>query len=135
LAALPASESQALPRVRRLRRRDYVGYSAKLASRMLQSRVLGWHRPLLVNIEPTHRCNLDCVYCDKVDPKSPQMETNAALHMLDQLAALGTLSVCFDGGEPLVHPGIQKFGVLTCGETNPFSARRRRLARGGLPVQ
>ncbi|HVY31404.1 MAG TPA: radical SAM protein [Polyangiaceae bacterium] len=95
-------------RVSRLSTRDYIGYSAKLASRMLASRVFAQHRPLLVNIEPTHRCNLDCVYCDKVDAKSPQMETAAALHMLDELAALGTLSVCFDGGEPLVHPGIEK---------------------------
>jgi len=75
---------------------------------MLASRLLSKHRPLLVNIEPTHRCNLDCVYCDKVDPKSPQMETSAALNLLDQLAQLGTLSVCFDGGEPLVHPGIDQ---------------------------
>lgn len=95
-------------RVNRLSTRDYIGYSAKLASRMLASRVFARHRPLLVNIEPTHRCNLDCVYCDKVDAQSPQMETGAALHMLDELAALGTLSVCFDGGEPLVHPGIEK---------------------------
>ena len=89
-AVSPASEAEldAPSRVRRFRARDYVGYSAKLASRMLQSRVLLRHRPLLVNIEPTHRCNLDCVYCDKVDPKSPQMETNAALSMIDQLAEI-----------------------------------------------
>jgi len=96
------------PRGRRFGVSDYVGYGAKLAAGMLGSRVLSRHRPLLVNIEPTHRCNLDCVYCDKVDPRSPQMETAAALNMLDELAALGTLSVCFDGGEPLVHPGIEQ---------------------------
>lgn len=95
-------------RGRRFGAGDYVGYSARLALGMLGSRLLARHRPLLVNIEPTHRCNLDCVYCDKVDPKSPQMETSAALHLLDELAALGTLSVCFDGGEPLVHPGIEQ---------------------------
>jgi len=95
-------------RPNRFRKRDYVGYSVKLGARMLASRVLSEHRPLLVNIEPTHRCNLDCVYCDKVNPKSPQMETGAALNMLDELARLGTLSVCFDGGEPLVHPGIEQ---------------------------
>ncbi len=95
-------------RGRRFGATDYVAYGAKLGVGMLGSRVLSRHRPLLVNIEPTHRCNLDCVYCDKVDPKSPQMETSAALRMLDELAELGTLSVCFDGGEPLVHPGIEQ---------------------------
>ncbi len=50
----------------RFRARDYLRYGAKLASGMLSSRILGRHRPLMVNMEPTHRCNLDCVYCDKV---------------------------------------------------------------------
>jgi MoaA/NifB/PqqE/SkfB family radical SAM enzyme len=93
----------------RFRRRDYVKYGARLAAGMMSSRVLGHHRPLMVNIEPTHRCNLECTYCDKVDAHSPQMETEAALRMIDELAEIGTLSVCFDGGEPLVHPGIERF--------------------------
>jgi MoaA/NifB/PqqE/SkfB family radical SAM enzyme len=61
----------------------------------------------MVNIEPTHRCNLHCVYCDKAGLRGPQMATEAALDLIDQLAEAGTLSVCFDGGEPLVHPGIE----------------------------
>jgi MoaA/NifB/PqqE/SkfB family radical SAM enzyme len=112
---------------------DYVVYGAKLASRMVQSRLFGKHRPLLVNIEPTHRCNLDCTYCDKVDPRSPQMETGAALRMIDELAALGTLSVCFDGGEPLVHPGIEQFvrrakshGIRVSMSSNGLLIERKR---------
>jgi MoaA/NifB/PqqE/SkfB family radical SAM enzyme len=34
------------------------------------------------------------------------METGRALQLIDDLAAAGTCSVCFDGGEPLFHPGI-----------------------------
>ena len=104
----PAPHEVEPPRERRFGTRDYARYGVKLASGMLGSRLLSRHRPLLVNIEPTHRCNLDCVYCDKVNPKSPQMETAAALNLLDELAAIGTVSVCFDGGEPLVHPGIEQ---------------------------
>jgi MoaA/NifB/PqqE/SkfB family radical SAM enzyme len=104
----PASLREEPPRPNRLRPLDYVGYSVKLGARMVKSRFFSAHAPLLVNIEPTHRCNLDCVYCDKVNPQSPQMETGAALGMLDELARMGTLSVCFDGGEPLVHPGIEQ---------------------------
>ena len=116
----------------RFRTRDYLRYGAKLASGMFSSRIFGRHRPLMVNIEPTHRCNLDCVYCDKVDPKSPQMQTDAALHMIDELADIGTLSVCFDGGEPLVHPGIEAFvrrakshGMRVSMSTNGHHIRRK----------
>jgi MoaA/NifB/PqqE/SkfB family radical SAM enzyme len=89
--------------------KQYAVYSGKLALGIVASRVAKRHAPLMVNIEPTHRCNLDCTYCDKVDPRSPQMEIGAALRMIDELADMGTLSVCFDGGEPLVHPGIERF--------------------------
>jgi MoaA/NifB/PqqE/SkfB family radical SAM enzyme len=34
------------------------------------------------------------------------METEDALRLIDELADAGTLSICFDGGEPLIHPGI-----------------------------
>jgi MoaA/NifB/PqqE/SkfB family radical SAM enzyme len=135
-----ALEAEA-PRGRRLSARDYVGYGAKLAVGMLGSRMLERHRPLLVNIEPTHRCNLDCVYCDKVDPKSPQMETSAALNMLDELAALGTLSVCFDGGEPLVHPGIEQLvrrakthGMRVSMSTNGMLLKRKPRVLDGVDV-
>ncbi|HVJ15673.1 MAG TPA: radical SAM protein [Polyangiaceae bacterium] len=131
-APAPSTEGDPPAGVHRLRKRDYVGYSAKLASRMLASRLFSRHRPLLVNIEPTHRCNLDCVYCDKVDARSPQMETQAALRMIDELAALGTVSVCFDGGEPLVHPGIlalvqraKTHGLRVSMSTNGMLLRRK----------
>ena len=88
---------------------QYVSYGARVAHGIVASKAFGQHRPLMVNIEPTHRCNLSCTYCDKVDPKSPQMETQAALQLIDELAELGTISVCFDGGEPLVHPDIEQF--------------------------
>ena len=88
---------------------DYVRYGAKLARGILSSRVFGHHRPLLVNFETTRRCNLNCVYCDKSNDGSPDMDTVAAIRVIDELAAIGTLSICFDGGEPLLHPDIEQF--------------------------
>ncbi|HVW29269.1 MAG TPA: radical SAM protein [Polyangiaceae bacterium] len=112
---------------------DYAVYSGKLAVGIVASRIAKRHAPLMVNIEPTHRCNLDCVYCDKVDPRSPQMETEAALRMIDELAEMGTLSVCFDGGEPLVHPGMERFvhrakfhGMRVSMSTNGLLIARKR---------
>ena len=80
----------------------------RFARSLLMARLLGRRRPLLVNIEPTHRCNLACSFCDKASPHAPQMETPRALRLIDELAAAGTCSICFDGGEPLVHPDIGK---------------------------
>lgn len=73
---------------------------------LLAARLLARYRPLLVNIEPTHRCNLACSFCDKARGDGPQMAIGDAAALLDSLARAGTASVCFDGGEPLTHPGI-----------------------------
>lgn len=78
----------------------------RAAKGVLASRIFGAHKPLFVNIEPTHRCNLACTFCDKHE--GDQMKTEDGLRLLEELAALGTVSVCFDGGEPLSHPGIGK---------------------------
>jgi len=77
-----------------------------LAKRLFAARVLHRYRPLLVNIETTLRCNLACGFCDKTSPQGPQMDTERACRLIDELADAGTCSVCFDGGEPLLHPGI-----------------------------
>jgi MoaA/NifB/PqqE/SkfB family radical SAM enzyme len=37
------------------------------------------------------------------------MDTSAAIQVIDELAAIGTLSICFDGGEPLMHPDMERF--------------------------
>jgi MoaA/NifB/PqqE/SkfB family radical SAM enzyme len=133
LAVAVADQGDAAHRPTRFGTKDYVVYAGKLAAGIVASRVAKRHRPLMVNIEPTHRCNLDCTYCDKVDPRSPQMEIGAALRMIDELAALGTLSVCFDGGEPLVHKGIEQFverakshGMRVSMSTNGLLIRRKR---------
>jgi len=78
----------------------------RFARRLFSARVLHRYRPLLVNIETTLRCNLACTFCDKASPHGPQMDTERACGLIDDLADSGTCSVCFDGGEPLLHPGI-----------------------------
>jgi len=77
-----------------------------LAKGILYSRYAGVHRPLLVNLELTHRCNLACVFCDLARPDAPQWETAPALRIVDELARSGTQSICLNGGEPLLHPGL-----------------------------
>lgn len=102
---------------------------------MVQSRAFGRHRPIWVNIEPSHRCNLECSYCDKAGDHGPEMTTEQLLWLIDELALAGTLSVCFDGGEPLVHRGItealeraKQHGMRTSLSTNGILVPRRERA-------
>lgn len=63
--------------------------------------------PLLVQIIPIRRCNLDCGYCNEYDKVSPPVPTDQMLARIDQLAALGTAVVAFSGGEPMLHPQLE----------------------------
>jgi MoaA/NifB/PqqE/SkfB family radical SAM enzyme len=60
--------------------------------------------PLLVQIIPIRRCNIDCGYCNEYDKVSPPVPTGVMKHRIDKLKGLGTSVVAFSGGEPMLHP-------------------------------
>jgi MoaA/NifB/PqqE/SkfB family radical SAM enzyme len=62
--------------------------------------------PLLVQIIPTRRCNIDCGYCNEYDKVSDPVPTPVLKHRIDKLADLGTAVVAFSGGEPMLHPDL-----------------------------
>ena len=62
--------------------------------------------PLLVQIIPIRRCNIDCGYCNEYDKVSPPIPADALKQRIDKLAALGTSVVAFSGGEPMLHPDL-----------------------------
>jgi MoaA/NifB/PqqE/SkfB family radical SAM enzyme len=64
--------------------------------------------PLLVQIIPIRRCNIDCGYCNEYDKVSPPVPTSVMKVRIDQLAALGTSVVAFSGGEPMLHPDLDE---------------------------
>jgi MoaA/NifB/PqqE/SkfB family radical SAM enzyme len=63
---------------------------------------------VLAHIIPTRRCNLACGYCNEYDDFSPPVPTDVMLRRIDLLAGLGTSIVTISGGEPLLHPDIEK---------------------------
>jgi hypothetical protein len=62
--------------------------------------------PLLVQIIPIRRCNIDCGYCNEYDKVSPPVPADALRRRIDKLAELGTSVVAFSGGEPMLHPDL-----------------------------
>lgn len=62
--------------------------------------------PLLVQIVPIRRCNIDCGYCNEYDKVSAPVPTDAMLRRIDKLAELGSSVVAFSGGEPMLHPDL-----------------------------
>ena len=63
-------------------------------------------RPLLAQLVVTRYCNLDCGYCNEFDKVSKPVPTSEMLQRIDAVAALGTATITFTGGEPLTHPDL-----------------------------
>jgi MoaA/NifB/PqqE/SkfB family radical SAM enzyme len=98
--------------------------------------------PLLVQIIPIRRCNIDCGYCNEYDKVSAPVAFDVLTHRIDKLAALGTSVVAFSGGEPMLHPDlddlirhIRRRGMLAGLITNGYflvPKRIHELNRAGL---
>ena len=63
-------------------------------------------RPVLVFLNVTRRCNLACGYCTEYDHTSAPVPLAALRRRIEHLAALGTVMVTLNGGEPLLHPEL-----------------------------
>jgi MoaA/NifB/PqqE/SkfB family radical SAM enzyme len=98
--------------------------------------------PLLVQIIPIRRCNIDCGYCNEYDKVSPPLPAEILKRRIDKLAALGTSVVAFSGGEPMLHPDldglirhIRRLGMMAGLITNGYflvPKRIEELNRAGL---
>ena len=64
--------------------------------------------PLLAQIIPIRRCNIDCGYCNEYDKVSPPVPTDIMRRRIDTLAQLGTSVVAFSGGEPMLHRDLDE---------------------------
>jgi MoaA/NifB/PqqE/SkfB family radical SAM enzyme len=62
--------------------------------------------PILAQIVPIRRCNLDCAYCNEYDKTSAPVPLETMLQRIDRLAGLGTTIITLSGGEPTLHPDL-----------------------------
>ena len=111
---------------------------AQMIAAALKSR----RHPIEAQIIPIRRCNLSCTYCNEFDSSSKPVPTQEMIHRVDLLAALGTATITISGGEPLLHPELEKIiksirghGMLTGLITNGYlltAERIKRLNEAGL---
>lgn len=105
------------------------------AARKFVKGLVDTDHPLLVQIIPIRRCNIECGYCNEYDKVSPPVPTGAMLERIDRLAALGTSVVAFSGGEPMLHPDLETLirrirhhGMLAGLITNGYLLSRKKIA-------
>ncbi len=98
--------------------------------------------PYMAHIVPMRRCNLACTYCNEFDDVSQPVEIEEMERRIDALGRLGTSVITISGGEPLLHPEldrviarIRKTGAIAGMITNGYFLmpdRIERLNRAGL---
>src|ERR1039457_2602108 len=76
--------------------------------RMIAKGLASKDHVILAHIIPTRRCNLSCTYCNEFDDVSKPVPADVMFQRLDQLASLGTTIVTISGGEPLLHPDLDR---------------------------
>jgi MoaA/NifB/PqqE/SkfB family radical SAM enzyme len=77
-------------------------------ARMIARAFSSTDHPLLAHIIPVRRCNLACEYCNEYDDFSKPVLTDVMFQRVDKLAALGTSVITISGGEPLLHPELDR---------------------------
>lgn len=98
--------------------------------------LLSTEHPVLAHVIPMRRCNLSCTYCNEYDDVSKPVPTQEMFRRLDKLAELGTAIITISGGEPLLHPDIEKLiervrhnGMIAGLITNGYLLTRERIKR------
>jgi MoaA/NifB/PqqE/SkfB family radical SAM enzyme len=102
--------------------------------RMIFKGVLDTDHPVMAHIIPIRRCNLSCTYCNEYDDFSKPVPFDVMTERLDQLAALRTTIVTFSGGEPLLHPELDRLiahvrshGMMAAMITNGYLLTEKRV--------
>ena len=102
----------------------------------IASALLDTAHPYMAHIVPMRRCNLACTYCNEFDGVSDPVPIEEMERRIDHLGRLGTSVITISGGEPLLHPEldrviarIRRTGAITGVITNGYLLMPDRIAR------
>ena len=103
-------------------------------ARMMVKALVSTRHPILVHLVVTRRCNLSCAYCNEYDQVSESVALDSLLQRIEHLASLGTSIITLTGGEPLMHPElervvahIRRHGIIATVITNGYLLTRQRI--------
>src|SRR5208283_3195227 len=83
----------------------YSSITASLAKNLLRGRK---RSPLVLMLEPTHRCNLACAGCDRIRLYSREQEADLSLReCINSALEADAPVVTVTGGEPLLYPDLK----------------------------
>ena len=92
--------------------------------------------PIWAQLNITWKCNLDCAYCSEYDNSRDHVPYDVLVTRIDKIQSLGTLHCDLIGGEPLLHPDLDRLmryvtdaGMTTGMTTNGFLLTEDRLKR------
>ncbi len=80
--------------------------TAKAAWQFARVKCFGAAVPLAVRWQLTDRCVLKCRYCAIWQQHRRELSYGEILRVLDELARLGTQTISYSGGEPMLRPDI-----------------------------
>jgi MoaA/NifB/PqqE/SkfB family radical SAM enzyme len=102
--------------------------------RMIAKGLLSKLHPIDVHLIPVRRCNLSCSYCNEYDKFSPPVALAEMIRRVDRLASFGTTIITLSGGEPLLHPDLERIirrirshGILAGLITNGYLLTLERI--------
>lgn len=75
---------------------------------LLKAKVFRKRTPLLIGWSLTNRCNWRCLYCGRPGRNKEELLFSQICRVIDELSSLGTYSINFTGGEPLLRDDIGK---------------------------
>jgi len=99
------------------------------------------HPLLYLFLEITRKCNMSCLHCGsdcKSEVLSDELSTESWIKIIDYVSESFGKDVAFviTGGEPLVHPDLEKIGKHICSKemtwgivTNGFALDKTRLSK------
>jgi len=92
--------------------------------------------PIWAQLNITYKCNLDCSYCSEYDNSKDHVPYADLTARIDKIKSLGALLTDLIGGEPMLHPDLERLmryvtgsGMSTGMTTNGFLLTEDRLKR------